>query len=465
MSEESSPPMQPPAPQSCAESSDAGVSAYYADRKLMWRNVLWITFGHFGLALAVTILVPLMNLRLKSIGVSDSGVGLLTSANLWTVSFLVMYFSWKSDHCVSPLGRRTPFVLLSLPFLVLATILFPLFRAEWILIGLMIVYYFFYDVTASTYPLLSIDCVSKEVLARVSGIVAIVISAAGFLSARLGARMADQHQTRVFILCAAVMTIMMFLALWQIKEPPFRHPAQGRFNLLAPIRVACQDRRILVLMLAVALLNAFQMIFNTWMWFYAKSRLGLTIGDTGAAMSWGLLLKVLVSYPAGWLIDRFGSYVALSIEWVLMLALSLCAIRVTNAGGLILLMVLFSLLTPLQVAGDTILWKTMDKADTGSYTSTVALLRNFCTGTVIAISGFLIRWTGSYVVAFWFGFALSSVALVIFFIYRWLMRSGGPSRLAAAGAPGGAALSGDPHPLAPQDAVEQSIAIAGPAAS
>jgi hypothetical protein len=87
-------------------------------------------------------------------------------------------------------------------------------------------------------------------------------------------------------------------------------------------------------------------------------------------------------------------------------------------------MSLYFLFLPLQVAGDTILWKTMDKADTGSYTSTVALVKNFSTGTVIAISGFLIKWTGSYIVAFWFGFGLSSIALVVFFIYRRLMRNG-----------------------------------------
>jgi len=179
------------------------------------------------------------------------------------------------------------------------------------------------------------------------------------------------------------------------------------------------------------LLNAFTMTFNTWIWFFAKTSLHLTIGATGAAMSWGLLLKIAVSYPAGWLIDRAGSYVALCIQWVFMLTLVLCAIHVTNSNGLILLMVLFSLSTPLQVAGDTILWKSMDKADTGSYTSTVALIRNFCTGTVIAISGFLIKWTGSYVVAFWFGFSLSSVALIVFFIYRHIMRNGGNAATAA----------------------------------
>ena len=75
---------------------------FYADRKMMWRNVSWITFGHFGTALSMTIVVPLMNLKLKAAGVSESGIGLLTSANLWAVSFLVMYFSWKSDHLHQP---------------------------------------------------------------------------------------------------------------------------------------------------------------------------------------------------------------------------------------------------------------------------------------------------------------------------------------------------------------------------
>lgn len=400
------------------------LAGFYADHKLMWRNVSWITFGHFGMALSMTIVEPLMNLRLKAIGVSESTVGLLTSVNMWAVSFLVMYFSWKSDHCTSRLGRRTPFTLLSLPFITIALVLFPMFTQKWLLIALMLTYFFFSDMKASTYPLLAIDCVSKEVLARVSGVVAITIAVAGFLSTRLGASMADANPTRVFLIAAGVMTSMTLIALWRIKEPPIYHPAQSSFSLMAPIRVACRDKRILVLMIAVALLNAFPIIFKTWVWFYSQSKLGLTIGDTGIAMSWGLLLKVVVSYPAGWLIDRFGSYVALCLEWLLMLTLAICSIHVTNLHGLIVLMSLFFVFMPLQVAGDTILWKTMDKADTGSYTSTVALVRNFCTGSVIAISGFIIRWTGSYIAAFWFGFALSSIALVVFFVYRHLMRNG-----------------------------------------
>lgn len=410
-----------PHPQS-PNGTSAVLASFYADRKLMWRNVRWITFGHFGMALSMTIVEPLMNLRLKAIGVSDSGVGLLTSANLWGVSFLVMYFSWKSDHCTSRLGRRTPFVLLSLPFIAFALICFPLSNEKWLLIGLMVVYYFFNDMKASTYPLLSIDCVSKEVLARVSGLVSIMLGLAGFLSTRVGARMADVSQTRVFFLAASAMTVATLLALWRIKEPPIYHPATGSFNFLKPVKVAIQDRRILVLMLGIAMLQAFPMVFKTWVWFYAKSKLGLSITETGIAFSWGLLIQMTVAYPAGWLIDRLGSYVALCLEWCLMLVLAVSALYVSNVHGLTLLIGIYFLFLPLQVAGDTLLWKIMNKADTGSYTSTVALFRNFSTGTVIAISGYVIRWTGSYVAAFWFGFSVSSIAVVVFFIHRYIMR-------------------------------------------
>jgi hypothetical protein len=276
---------------------------------------------------------------------------------------------------------------------------------------------------ASTYPLLGIDCVSREVLARVSGLVTVMLSIAGFLSSRLGSQMADVSQTRVFIVATIAMVGTTLIALYWIKEPPIYHPAEGKFSFLAPIKVACQDKRIVVLMVAVALFNAFPMIFTTWVWFYAKTKLSLTIGATGTAISWGMLLRILVSYPAGWLIDRFGSYVALCFEWSLMLVLVLCSGHVANSNGLILLMVIFSLLTPFQVAGDTILWKTMDKADTGSYTATVAFIRNFCTGTMIFLSGYIIKWTGSYVLSFWFGLIVSSIAVVVFFVYRHLMRN------------------------------------------
>ncbi len=118
-----------------------------------------------------------------------------------------MYFSWKGDHCTTKLGRRTPYVLLRLSVVVSAIVLFSIFSEPWILILLMVFYYYFNDIKLSTYPLLSIDCVPKELLARVLGIVFIVISGGGFLSGRLGARIADVNQAAVFLGSAIAMAI------------------------------------------------------------------------------------------------------------------------------------------------------------------------------------------------------------------------------------------------------------------
>ena len=52
------PAIEGPTPPSATSSA---LNIFYADRKRMWSNVLWITFGHFGTALSMTIVEPLMN--------------------------------------------------------------------------------------------------------------------------------------------------------------------------------------------------------------------------------------------------------------------------------------------------------------------------------------------------------------------------------------------------------------------
>jgi len=46
--------------------TNSALTAFYADRKRMWSNVFWITFGQFGMSVSMTIVEPLMNLRLKA---------------------------------------------------------------------------------------------------------------------------------------------------------------------------------------------------------------------------------------------------------------------------------------------------------------------------------------------------------------------------------------------------------------
>jgi Na+/melibiose symporter-like transporter len=405
--------------------ANPAVTAYYADRKLMWRNVGWIVVGNFGPATATAIVWPLMTLRLNAAGVSDGGIGMITAVNLWVVSILVMYFAWKSDHLVSSWGRRIPYLLISFPFIVASFLLFPVYQSKWILIGLVLLYLYFQDMRQSTYPLLSIDCVRRDILARIGAIVTIINSLGGFLAVRYGSRLADYHEWLPYLLGGIVIAVTSLLAALNIKEPPIRNPTADRFTPFAAMRVAWRDRRIIVLMLAIAMLGSASIMFGTWLWFYARDVLGLTRGQTGAAMSWCILVTVVAAYPAGWIIDRLGSYLALIVYWLLVLLSFVVAIHMHSAGGLIAFTLLTSLFGALYGAGDMILMKQVHPAEVGSVTSTNSFLRNLYSGLLIFISGWMIQWSGNrYVPVFTLGLILTTVSIGLFFFYRHLMKRG-----------------------------------------
>jgi hypothetical protein len=88
------------------------LKAYYDNRPLLWRNVLWFMVLNIGWSVCFTVVGPLMTLRMNSpeIGMGERMIGAVGATNGYIVSFLVMYFSWKSDHTVSRWGRRIPYL-------------------------------------------------------------------------------------------------------------------------------------------------------------------------------------------------------------------------------------------------------------------------------------------------------------------------------------------------------------------
>ena len=58
-------------------------------------------------------------------GLRENIEAAINSVNGWALSFLVMLFSWMSDHTVSKLGRRKPYLFLSAPFVIATTVIFP----------------------------------------------------------------------------------------------------------------------------------------------------------------------------------------------------------------------------------------------------------------------------------------------------------------------------------------------------
>ena len=99
-------------PELSATEHSPELEKYYADKPLMWRNIALIGLCNIGWGVVGGIVTPLVVLRLLELGLRENIQATINSANGLALAFLVMYFSWKSDHTVSRFGRRKPFLFL-----------------------------------------------------------------------------------------------------------------------------------------------------------------------------------------------------------------------------------------------------------------------------------------------------------------------------------------------------------------
>lgn len=405
------------------------IERYYADRKLLKKNVAFIILLSVGWSAAFTYINPLMQLGLKAAGVSDATLGLIAGVNSWLYGYLVMYFSWKSDRTVSRFGRRIPFLMISAPAIIAATILFPIFHVAWILIGIYIVKAIFMDMKAATIPLLNIDCVPRPLLARVGALNTMMVCVVSFLALRFGMGLADHNHYAPYWLGAGVLIITSAIGIFFIKEPPVRQTAEGSFRPWSAIKIAWTDRRAILLMAGVGLIQISTTMFNAWIWLYADKSLGVSRGQLGAIMSWGVIVPFLISYPAGMLIDRFRGVSMVAVYWGLaLLATIWLTVFVRDSWTLTIGAMLIAAMGPFYNAADIKVYREADPKDVGSITSTNSCLRALIAGFASYVSGLLIQHNGGdYRVAFIFGAILTTCGFACIAVYEIWKRSARPA--------------------------------------
>jgi Na+/melibiose symporter-like transporter len=238
--------------------------AYYADRKLMVRNITLIGLCNISWGIAFTITGPLIALRMLELGLRENIQATINSVNGILLSFLVMLFSWMSDHTVSKLGRRKPYLFASAPPIILSTVIFPFIDDPaylWLIVVFWIVKILAMDLKSSTFPLLNIDCVPRPLLAQANSVFTIAGGIVGFVAMRAVGPLLGIAEWIPFVLSGAIMAITTIMAYW-IKEPPIFHPAKESFKLWSTFKVAAADKRIFVLMAGVALVNGYFVMQN-----------------------------------------------------------------------------------------------------------------------------------------------------------------------------------------------------------
>ena len=392
--------------------------AYYANRPLLWRNLFFIGFSNIGWSIAMGAIGPLMALRLLEKGWTEAYSGTVGSINLWLLSFLVMYFSWKSDHTVTKIGRRKPFLFIAAGPIILSTALFPVFESLVPLVGLMLLQMMFSNLKNSTFPLLNIDCVARDMLARAQSILMVAGGIIMFFTMRITPHLIELGEWVPYAF-GTVVLIISTVAAWFIKEPEIHNPQTETFKPWSALKIGLRDRRIIWLMLGVAMIASFETIFANWTWIYAKAKLGLERKDIFEALSWAQLINILIAFPTGWLIDKVGGFKVVLLYFFMMLLNLVLLLMVHDATSLALYVAFMTISNPLNNAAEIMVYKTSDPKEVGSITSSLSFIRNFYNGCLLFFAGWFIQLSGrNYHMLFIIGAVLMGVGLLMFFIYR-----------------------------------------------
>ncbi|HTO04051.1 MAG TPA: MFS transporter [Opitutus sp.] len=234
--------------------------------------------------------------------------------------FLVQpYVAWKSDRIRTRWGRRRPFLILGLPGTCLALLLLGvmpfIFEGEsrhalptlMLLLVANVGLQFFQDVNWGSQEPLYADTFRFQVLGRAVAIRSYAIQFVYFFMNYFAMKWADTHEFIPY-LCAAGLVLMSFvMVVWVIKERPFPPPENVvRYNPLAHLGLLFRNADYF----KVSLIGAFGLMlpaaFYLFHPLFVTRTLGLTKSELGEALAVVPIVALIVSFPTGYLIDRYG---------------------------------------------------------------------------------------------------------------------------------------------------------------
>ena len=290
---------------------------------------LWLLFGDFAWMARERAVTPLTQVLLKSYHVSDTVIGFLLGSIPSALSMILLpVVSYRSDRCRSPLGRRIPFLLATVPAvsLSLLTLAFvpSLSRMAHEMLGphspglkicfLMIfsVVWIVFEVSAivgnGLFVALINDVVPQQIIGRFFGLFRIVGLAVGLSFNFFLMGKAETHYMVMFIVLGILYGVGFGLMCLRVKEGDYPPPATQHYEgILVSVRRYFREcfahPFYRMIFLTFALSNVVFIPVNAFSLFFARS-VGMSLDAYGKALAIGMLCTMLLSYPLGSLADR-----------------------------------------------------------------------------------------------------------------------------------------------------------------
>ncbi|MFA7344260.1 MAG: MFS transporter [Terrimicrobiaceae bacterium] len=291
----------------------------------------WLLWGDVCYTLMESVTAPIMLKRFERLGAMNWEIALILSTIPTTVySILNPVISFKSDRFRSRWGRRIPFILVTLPFLVLALVglafgerlgiwlhdalnLSGVSQNQatlWTLGVLLVTFTFFNTFVTSTFWYLFNDVVPERLLARfMSWFRVLATLTAAFYSICIFPY-SGTHSTEIFLGAALLYLVGFSLMCLNVKEGRYPPPAPyvgGRTGPVAMVKTyvkECHSHRIywyLWLCTFISQIGAGVALFDL----YLKQSIGLDMAQIGIiAGTVSIVVSVLV-IGVGWLADRY----------------------------------------------------------------------------------------------------------------------------------------------------------------
>jgi maltose/moltooligosaccharide transporter len=234
--------------------------------------------------------------------------------------FLVQpYVAWKSDRIHTRFGRRRPFLIIGLPATCLSLLLLGVLpfvfegasrQAMTTLVILLIAnvaLQFFQDVNWGSQEPLYADTFPHQRLGRAVAIRSYAIQFVYLFMNYFAMKWADHNEFIPYLCAAGLVLLSLYMVVFVIREREFPPPAtKERYNPVTHLGLLFRNPDHC----KVAVIGAFGLMlpaaFYLFHPLFVTRTLGLTKGQLGESLALVPIVALVVSFPVGYLIDRFG---------------------------------------------------------------------------------------------------------------------------------------------------------------
>lgn len=417
----------------------------------------WLLFGDFAIQLKERSDTATAQIVLKSLNAGDFLVGLIIGSIPAAIGMIIgPIVAVKSDRTRTRWGRRVPFLLIPLPFVVFAMFGLAVVpqAGAWLHLSLgelspglqacsLAAFTFFWmlfelasAVINSIFGGFVNDVVPQEVIGRFFGFFRMVSLAAGIIYNMLIIKHAEDHFFWIFVGTGLFYGVGFTLMCLKVREgsypppPPLSEAASpGRLQgLRAYVRECFTHRYYLWLFSAVILSPLAFAPVNSFSIFYAR-HIGMSLETYGRYISASYVVSFVLAYFLGSLADRYHPLrLALVFTGLYAMVAFAGAVFGREPGGFGLVFLAHTIISGAYFTSTASIGQRLyPRQKFAQFASAAGLLGALCFMVLTPSVGLLLDWSHQqYHLTFLIGGVLSSLGFVSFWtVYRRFLQLGG----------------------------------------